>query len=370
MPVAIVCDNIINRDVDAVVNAANSKLRAGSGVCGAIFEAAGYHELTVACMHIGFCQAGNAVITPGFDLKANYIIHAVGPVWRGGDNDEEERLVKTYRSALELADENGCESIAFPLISSGIYGMPNAIALACARQAFREFPNERDMRIELVLLDKTPIEEDLPRLDDIRASLEGNPAQVEPAACDNADDADDSSSAAPEAADAIPSVSESAGAASAERVPDNASGEAAAKHTGLKHVFSKLFKSKPKEKTSEQATFDLESATFAQTLAHLIGERGLTDAQVCHRANLSRTRFDSIRGNEEYAPDKRTAIQLTIALDLDRQQADLLLGKADIAFSPASEVDRIVCRFIDESDCDILRINEALLYFDQPILYD
>lgn len=367
MPVAIVRDNIINRTVDAVVNAANSKLRAGSGVCGAIFEAAGYHELTVACMHIGFCQAGNAVITPGFNLKANYIIHAVGPVWRGGDNDEEERLVKTYRSALELADENGCESIAFPLISSGIYGMPYAIALACARQAFREFPNERDMRIELVLLDKAPIEEDLPQLDDIRASLEGHPIQIEPAACDNADDTDDSADV-PEAANATPSASESIDAT--ERMSDDAAGEAAAKRTGLKHVFSKLFKPKPKEETTEQAVFNTESATFVQTLAHLIGERGLTDEQVCHRANLSHAKLDSIRGNEEYAPGKRTAIQLAIALGLDRQQADFLLGKAGAAFEPASKEDRIVCRFIDESDYDILRINEALLYFDQPLLYD
>jgi len=117
------CD-ITHIEVDAVVNAANEGLRAGGGVCGVIFDAAGFEELSRACNEIGHCDTGDAVITPGFGLRARYIIHAVGPIWRGGGYGEAKLLASCYEKAIELAVENGCASIAFPLISSGIYGYP------------------------------------------------------------------------------------------------------------------------------------------------------------------------------------------------------------------------------------------------------
>lgn len=116
--------NIVQADVDAVVNAANEHLRAGSGVCGAIFDAAGQRDLQRACDEIGHCNTGSAIITPGFALKARYVIHAVGPIWSGGNRGEEELLASCYATSIDLAVEHGCESIAFPLISSGIYGYP------------------------------------------------------------------------------------------------------------------------------------------------------------------------------------------------------------------------------------------------------
>ena len=109
---------------DAIVNAANDGLWAGGGVCGVIFEDAGYDELTEACDKIGGCKTGSAVITPGFKLPAKYIIHAVGPVWCGGDNNEPQLLYSAYEKSLMLAKENDCRSIAFPLISAGIFGYP------------------------------------------------------------------------------------------------------------------------------------------------------------------------------------------------------------------------------------------------------
>nr|MBQ6242991.1 macro domain-containing protein [Lachnospiraceae bacterium] len=131
--------SITDLDTDAVVNAANEGLRAGGGVCGAIFRAAGHRRLQAACDQIGHCDTGSAVITPGFDLPAKYIIHAVGPVWRGGRQGEPERLYGAYYRSLELAAENGCRSVGFPLISAGIFGYPLEGAWHQAVKACREF---------------------------------------------------------------------------------------------------------------------------------------------------------------------------------------------------------------------------------------
>ena len=130
---------ITDLETDAIVNAANDGLWAGGGVCGAIFKAAGHDQLQAACSKIGHCNTGFAVITPGFKLKAKYIIHAVGPVWSGGKQDEPKLLYSAYRSSLNLAVANRCRSIGFPLISAGIFGYPIEQAWRKALQACSEF---------------------------------------------------------------------------------------------------------------------------------------------------------------------------------------------------------------------------------------
>ena len=117
-------NSITDLDTDAIVNAANEGLWAGGGVCGAIFRSAGHDQLQRACNKIGHCPTGSAVITPGFHLKAKYIIHAVGPRWRDGKHKEPELLYSAYYKSLELALKNNCRSIGFPLISAGIFGYP------------------------------------------------------------------------------------------------------------------------------------------------------------------------------------------------------------------------------------------------------
>lgn len=147
---------ITDLDTDAIVNAANDGLWAGGGVCGAIFRAAGHDKLQVACDAIGHCDTGSAVITPGFDLKAKYIIHAVGPVWSGGDNKEPQLLYGAYRRSLELAVENGCHSIGFPLISAGIFGYPKDKAWRKAIQACNDFFQKNpdaDLQVVFAVLD-------------------------------------------------------------------------------------------------------------------------------------------------------------------------------------------------------------------------
>ena len=137
--IKILKTDITGLDTDAIVNAANEGLWAGGGVCGAIFRAAGHAKLQSACDAIGHCDTGSAVITPGFDLKAKYIIHAVGPVWQDGDHGEPQLLYGAYYRSLELATENGCHSIGFPLISSGIFGYPKDKAWRKAIQACNDF---------------------------------------------------------------------------------------------------------------------------------------------------------------------------------------------------------------------------------------
>jgi O-acetyl-ADP-ribose deacetylase len=129
--------DITQEAVDAIVNAANSGLARGGGVCGAIFAAAG-PELDGACAELGGCPTGDAKATPGFRLPARWIIHAVGPVWHGGDAGEPDLLASAYRRSLEVADEIGARSVAFPAISTGIYGYPLDAATEIAVNTCKE----------------------------------------------------------------------------------------------------------------------------------------------------------------------------------------------------------------------------------------
>lgn len=147
---------ITELDTDAIVNAANEGLREGSGVCGAIFRAAGSSDMTKACKSIGHCPTGGAVITPGFALPAKHVIHTVGPIWKGGKAGEPEQLYNAYHSSLDVAKENGLHSIAFPLISAGIFGYPKDQAWEVAISSCRGWLAEHEdyeMNIVFAILD-------------------------------------------------------------------------------------------------------------------------------------------------------------------------------------------------------------------------
>lgn len=157
MPLKIVKGDITRMKVDAVVNAANSSLKRGGGVCGAIFAAAGADELQAECDRIGRCETGEAVVTGGYKLPARYIIHTVGPVWQGGGYGEKELLRCCYLNSLKKAREKGCVSVAFPLISAGIFGYPKKEALKIAVFAIEEFLSEHDLEVYLVLMDEEAV---------------------------------------------------------------------------------------------------------------------------------------------------------------------------------------------------------------------
>src|SRR5947209_20091371 len=153
MDIEAVADDITRQDVDAIVNAANEALAGGGGVDGAIHRAAGARELHDACASLGGCATGDAKATPGFALPARWIIHTVGPVWRGGDLGEAELLASCYRRSLEVADELGARSVAFPAISTGIYGYPREAAARIAVDTVLSAATEVEL-VKLVAFDE------------------------------------------------------------------------------------------------------------------------------------------------------------------------------------------------------------------------
>lgn len=192
MPFSIVRSDIARLDVDAVVNAANEGLIAGGGVCGAIFSAAGYEQLQAACRRIAPCPTGGAMVTRGFDLPARWIIHAVGPRWIDGHHGEEGLLRRAYRSALDQAARLQVASVAFPLISAGIYGYPPAAALDVACEEIEYFLSDRagtaagDMHVVLAIYDRRAFAASLDCYDEVALCIQDAQGEESFFACDSA----------------------------------------------------------------------------------------------------------------------------------------------------------------------------------------
>ena len=166
--------DLTRMNVDCIVNAANSSLMMGGGVCGAIFRAAGARELQAACDKIGHCPTGSAVITPGFGLKAKYVIHAVGPIWQGGNNKEPQYLYGCYQASLDRAAENNCHSIGFPLISSGIFGYPKDQAWKQALKSCNDWISKHpdyDIHIVFAVLDDRILDMGIKNMEDLGLSV-------------------------------------------------------------------------------------------------------------------------------------------------------------------------------------------------------
>ena len=393
MPLTFLRADITTLSCDAIVNAANTKLLPGGGVCGAIFKAAGFLPLALACRKIGSCAVGSAVMTKGFKLKAKAIIHTVGPVY-GKDPANQDRLLgDCYRNSLRLAAENGFESIAFPLISSGIYGYPKDEALSIATNAIKDFlqESETDMQVFLVVYDKASFEISRTLYEDIRSYIDEREVR-RPAANRMPEDGAANMPFGAPAPDDFP-----VGAPAPNTFPGNTGKHDYAADENLQrdetaHLQAKsLPRTKPlsdrqtnasSEAVCEQASMSLHDAlrdrsladlldrkseTFSEMLLRLIDEKGMTDVEVYKRANIDRKLFSKIR-KKDYVPKKATVFALIIGLRLNMDEARDLLSRAGFAFSESLRFDIIIEYFIEHNRYDIYEINETLFAFDEPLL--
>lgn len=335
MPLQIVRHDITALQVDAIVNAANNGLKMGGGVCGAIFAAAGADKLQAECDLLGGCRTGEAVITSGHDLPAQYIIHTAGPVWQGGRAGEARLLHNCYSNSLELARENGLESIAFPLISSGIYGYPKDQALQIAIDAIGGFLLQHEMMVYLVVFDRESFVLSEKLFTAIEKYIDDNYADEHLAEERHRNiELFEASHTREPANDYWPDEA-------APRFPAD---------TSLDEVIGRL------------------GETFSQMLLRLIDEKGMTDVETYKKANIDRKLFSKIRSNKDYNPSKNTAIAFAIALELNLDQTRDLLGKAGYALSHSNKFDVIIEYFIEAGNYNIHQINEALFYYQQVLL--
>lgn len=374
MPFAIIRDDISRVHADALVNAANTRLAPGGGVCGAIFEAAGFDDMRRACASIGRCATGDAVVTPAFALPARWCIHAVGPIWRGGGAGEEDALRRCYRSIFARVVELGARSVAFPLISAGIYGFPAAQALAIARDETRSFLAEHDdVDATLVVFDRGVVRASSRLFDDIQRYIDDEyfaqhaPARRRGGELEQERAWADEEAGAPAPATALGDAALAHDALTDDLGPHAAAATAAAAEPMAAPPVAARLDASATAPDLDRLLRSLD-ASFSSTLLALIDARGLTDAQVYHRANISRQLFSKIRGNDSYRPTKQTAVALIMALELDLPTAQDLLGRAGLTLSRSSVFDVIVRFFIERGIYDLYQLNEALFAYDQPLV--
>ena len=394
MPLLLIRQDITQMEVDAVVNAANGNLLMGGGVCGAIFRAAGPHELQTACRAIGHCDTGRAVITPGFAMKAKYIIHTVGPIWQGGTDGEEEALRSCYTESLRLAAANGVSSIAFPLISSGIYGYPVAGALDVAVESIRGWLQEedtQDMTVYLLLLNRTAYLTGTELYNDVldylgERGLGGGASDIlteesrgyvqrssmrvkpRPVSCDEDVDLDFGSPEPPKSA--MRSIPRPVSAC-VEKVCSGPSPSV----SFMRHLQNAGIQPKRDARTAGMMApvgvddvLNKPAETFSATVMKLVDASGEKDSAVYKRANVDRKVFSKLRSNPEYQPSRDTAIALCIALKLSLEDATSLLARAGYALSPSVRRDRVIEYCMLNEVYEISKIDLLLFDLDMPTL--
>ena len=332
MPLEIVRNDITKMTVDAIVNAANSSLLGGGGVDGCIHRAAG-PKLLSECKALGGCNTGKAKITGGYDLPAKYVIHTVGPIYKDGKHGEKALLESCYRESLALAKEHNCETVAFPLISSGVYGYPKDQALKVAIDVLSDFLLENDMTVYIVIFDKAAYKISEKLFNDIAEYIDDNYVDM------FTDYRRERSRMNYPCASVMPIAVE----------PE--------------------FESREK---SDDDDIDLKlkqiDESFSQMLLRKIDEKGMTDAECYKKANIDRKLFSKIRNDVHYKPSKPTAIAFAIALELTLHETEDMLKKAGFALSHSNRFDIIIEYFISKGNYNIYEINEALFAFDQSLL--
>ncbi len=340
MPFEIIRNDLTKMSVDIIVNAANTALKMGGGVCGAIFAAAGAKQLQAECDRIGGCAVGAAVITSAYQLPAKKIIHTVGPIWQGGAANEAELLHNAYTNSLKLALKDNCRTIAFPLISAGIYGYPKDQALKIAVAAIREFLHAHEMMVYLVVFDKKAFVMSEKLFSDIQKYIDDHYVDEYLAIAGKRVLEDVTGSDLSEPKMVYPR-------------PQSRAMTPSPQATGIRSL--------------EDLLGQLDDS-FSEMLIRLIDEKGKTDVETYKKANIDRKLFSKIRSKKDYNPSKVTAIAFAIALELSLDEARDLLARAGYALSHSNAFDLIIEYFISNQNYNIDEINEALFAFDQALL--
>lgn len=344
MPFEIIRNDIAKVNADAIVNTANPEPKIGAGTDHAIYRDAG-PRLLEARKRIGNIAPGEVAVTPAFNLNAKYVIHAVGPAWQGGDRGEEQILRRAYDNALTAAVLHHCKTVAFPLMATGTYGFPRDKGMSIAISAFTDFLITHDIQIVLVVFDKPVFELAGQLFDDLHHYVDES--YVDAARTEEYD--------IRQCADSYQELTarltgHHTAAGLIGPAPAQSSSLSDERYPGLRELVSR-----PK-------------ASFHKKLFQLIDEQGLKDPDVYKRADISRQQFSRIRNDPAYTPTKSAAIRLALALRLDHEATQELLGSAGYVLSQSIPADLIVSYCIQHGEYDAVTINVELDNHHQPPL--
>ena len=337
MPLQIIRQDITKMRVDAIVNTTNEEMIGYSGVDLAVHTIAGT-ELDEECANLPLLGLGQAVITGGYKLPCKYIIHTSGPVWRGGLQGESIILRSCYIESLKLAVKHGCKTVAFPLISAGVYQYPKDQVLKFAIQTITEFLFEHELTVYICVFDKESYSFSQKLFNDIQEFIDDE--YVDEHDEDFYEEYD-------EEADKGIVFSK---CCQAPMIMADIAEPNSAKGLSLHEYINKMDKS------------------FQEMLFDLIDRSGMTDVECYKRANVDKRTFSKIKGNKDHRPSKQTVIAFAIALQLDLEETQALLATVGYTLSKCNVFDKIIRYFIHNKNYDIFEINEALFEFDQVLL--
>ncbi len=362
MPLKIIRQDITKIECDAIVNPSNRYLYPGGGTDLSIHEAAG-PELLKACEALGGCEVGKAKITPGFNLPCKYVIHTAGTNWHKLENPK-EMLVSCYTECLNLAKENGCESVAFPLIASGAYGFPKEDVLKTATRVISDFLFDNEMLIYLVVYDKTAFRISEKIFCDIKSYIDDNYVEARTGRefakvssdkhCRN-----------------LFSRFNLSGCRE-DLLPEHDTFEKTLSLDDVYEAESVSYEMMPCASMPAPSLDDMlknMDKGFAETLFSYIDKNGLTDVECYKRSNVDKKTFSKIKCNKDYKPSKITAISFAIGLKLNPEETSHLLSTVGYCLSNSNMFDVIIQYFISTGNYDsIFDVNEVLYQFDQNML--
>lgn len=338
MPFTIVRNDITAMQVDAIVNTANPRPAIGGGTDSAVHKKAG-PRLLEARKRIGPISPGQAAITPAYGLNAEYVIHTVGPVWVDGSHGEKDLLADCYRNSLQLAKDRGCQSVAFPLISTGTYQFPKGLALEIATGVISRFVLTNDIMVYLVVFDKASYTLSEKLMRDVKSYIDNNYAQV---------------------------------LAQAEYSRDMSRPVRRSRLTYPKKLSAPVEQADMVCNSAPQPDWDNIAhslgKTFSETLLELIDKKGLTHAEAYSKANIDRKHFNKIKNNKNYKPTRYTVLAFAIALELDIDRTKELMETAGLVLSKSNLFDVIVSFFIENGRYNIFELNDVLFEYDMPLL--